>query len=52
MSPNSRCIELEAYRNIFLHKRAEDRVVQQGFVTWELKKALVTTHKVPYRNIG
>jgi len=32
--------------SIFLHKRAEDRVAQQGFVTWELKKALlVATQK-------
>jgi len=39
-------ITMRTYRSIFLHKRAESRVAQQGFVTWKLKKALlVTTQK-------
>jgi hypothetical protein len=38
----------KTYRSIFLHKRAEDRVSQQGFVTRKLKQTLlVTTQKLP-----
>jgi hypothetical protein len=38
----------QTYHSVFLHKRTEDRVAQQGLVTWELKEALlVTTQKLP-----
>jgi hypothetical protein len=38
------------YRCIFLDKRAEGWVREEGFVTWQLQKAfLLTTQKLPAR---